>query len=123
MSVAGGDSVAAIQELELFVQKNQLNAEINVLLANLYLGIRDYTKCNEFLYPLVNDNGLNFLSSDYWRLYAYTQLNLSNPDGAGRSALRAISLLHDEQQSEALAKEFAEEIRLAIELNPELLVK
>lgn len=121
MSLVAGDTVTALAELEPYVQKDQLNYAVNMLLADLYYRTHDNTKGSALIFPLVNQ--LNYRNSDYWRYMALFQLTMSNPDGAGGSAIRAISCEHDPKKRDALSKEFAEEIRLAIELYPELIVK
>jgi uncharacterized protein HemY len=118
ISLAERDTAAAITTLQGFLAKDRLDFEVNRLLAETYLAQRDYAAGFQFVYPLVNE--LNHQNSDYWRYTAHFQRGMSDPEAAGRSAIRAIALAHTLAQRSLAEKEFGNEIKLAVELNPEM---
>jgi tetratricopeptide (TPR) repeat protein len=116
ISLAERDTAGAIGTLQEYMKRDRLHFEANRLLAEIYLAQHDYAGGFQFVYPLVNE--LNHQNSDYWRYTAHFQRGMSDPEAAGRSAVRAIALARIPSQRELIQKEFGAEIRLAVEQNP-----
>ncbi len=108
LALAQGDTTAAIEQLETIFEADPFRQGIILRLAGLHRTQEAWDKGNQLITTAVNFNDQN---PEIWYYYAVFSQAWNLSADAGYGAARAIELSANPRRKQAIAAEFAEEIR------------
>lgn len=111
LALAAGDTGTAVSQLELIFQSDPFRQSTVIRLAELFRESTDWDKGNQLITTALN---LNDQQPVFWYYYAVFSQAWNLPEDAGYGAAKAIELTDDLATQQAIASEFATELRTIV---------